>query len=679
MDSRTFSLCFLGRVLALGTFFCIGSAFVLPNAINAQTSQADKATSESSSPSNSRPAASSRIQHIVFIVKENRSFDNYFGKFPGANGATSGTLSNGSVIPLAHGSDPYPHDMGHLWWSAIEVVDNGKMDLFDINYRGSTQGDYLAYSQMHRADIPNYWTYAEDFVLADNMFTSEHGPSLPNHIFTIAADAGKIISVPSTSPGKSDSWGCDTPMNLTVQFLQLDGEITEGPPCVDIQTLGDVLDTYGISWKYYSSPYGVPGYQWNAYNAISHIRYGPDWNTNIEDNAQFDTDALNGKLPAVTWLVPPNGKTEHPPTSACYGENWTVDRINAIMQGPDWNSTAIFLTWDDFGGQYDHVAPPSLDQFGLGPRVPLIIISPYAKAGHISHTQYEFSSVLKFIEKRFGLPSLTARDGNANDMMDAFDFKQSPLPPVMLAPRVCPLVTKAITFGEQTVGSSVINQIQFTNFGTEPLKFYSTKISGSQDFSVKGCKKILRPGGYCFANVQFTPTKIGLETAKVVVSDTYPGSPHTIAVTGTGSALSASGVVVDSVYFGELGTMNFLGTKVGGKRQQTFSLVNNGQSAVTVSSINLVGVDFQQTNLCTQALPPQSSCQFTVTLKPQVSGPRWGQITIVDNDAGSPHLLRLIGKGYTTGKVDETVQQHEVPDHDDFPEITAQRDDDDDD
>jgi phospholipase C len=145
-----------------------------------------------------------------------------------------------------------------------------------------------------------------------------------------------------------------------------------------------------------------------------------------------------GKLRAVSWVLPPLGLGEHPPESVCQGENWTTQVINAIMQSPYWSSTAVFLMWDDYGGYYDHVPPPQVDRFGPGPRVPLLIISPYAKRGYVSHTVYEQSSMLKFVERRYQLGSLTARDAAASDMLDGFDFSQSPQDPMILSPRVCP-------------------------------------------------------------------------------------------------------------------------------------------------------------------------------------------------------------------------------------------------
>lgn len=214
------------------------------------------------------------------------------------------------------------------------------------------------------------------------------------------------------------------------------GSITQQFPCFDFPTLADRVQSAGLTWKYYAPNKGEAGYIWSALNAINHIRNTSVWTSNVVHNTQFVVDAMNGNLPSVCWIV--SGPTsEHPPDSSCLGENWTVQQINAVMQGPNWNSTAIFVTWDDFGGFYDHVPPPKVDNFGFGPRVPLLIISPYAREGYISHTQYEFSSLLKFAETRFNLAPLTARDTAANDMTDSFNFDQDPRPSFILQARQC--------------------------------------------------------------------------------------------------------------------------------------------------------------------------------------------------------------------------------------------------
>lgn len=296
----------------------------------------------------------------------------------------------------------------------------------------------LPYTQLRETDIPNYFAYARNFVLADHMFSSLAGPSFPNHLYTIAAQSGGAIDNPHPNTA---SWGCDSDEDQTVPVQHADGSITTEPPCFDFQTLADSLEAAHVSWKYYAPVKGHYGYQWSTLDAIRHIRNGSLWNEHVVPDSQFAEDAQKGSLPAVSWLVTGEA-SEHPPLSTCVGENWTVRQINAAMQGPAWNSTVILLTWDDFGGFYDHVAPPAVEPLSLGPRVPLVIISPYARKGHISHTQYEFPSFLRFAEVRFHLPPLTKRDTQANDMLDSFDFSQQPLPALVLHEHSCPFAPR---------------------------------------------------------------------------------------------------------------------------------------------------------------------------------------------------------------------------------------------
>jgi phospholipase C len=387
-------------------------------------------------PPSSRPGLM-KIEHIVFIIKENRSFDTYFGTFPGADGATQGQTSDGRFVKLEITPDETPYDIGHTSGEAIEASNHGRMDHFDLIRNGNLSNYLLPYTHMTEAQIPNYFRYAKAFVLADRMFSSLNGPSFPNHLYTVAAQSGGAIN----NPGPSETWGCDADDDQRVDVMDSAGNVTAQPPCFDFQTLVDLLEKAHVTWKYYAPPQGTFGYQWSTLDAIRHIRNGSLWNQNVLSDSRFVEDARNGHLPAVSWLVTGEA-SEHPPYSTCRGENWTVEQLNAVMNGPDWNSTAVFLTWDDFGGFYDHVPPPSLDQFGLGPRVPLLIISPYSRRGYISHTNYEFSSFLAFVEKRFGLPALTKRDQAANNMLDSFDFDQRPLPPLILRSRTCPHFTR---------------------------------------------------------------------------------------------------------------------------------------------------------------------------------------------------------------------------------------------
>ena len=377
-----------------------------------------------------------KIQHIVFLIKENRTFDHYFGTYPGADGATSGKTSTGKTIPLSHAPDETPWDIGHSWRDALIAINNGKMNKFDLVENGEMEGYKLPYTQLYEADIPNYFSYARNFVLADRMFSSMAGPSFPNHLYTVAAENGGILDNPHPN---HYNWGCDSDEDQSVPVQKPDGRLTNEPPCVDFQTLADSLQAAHISWKYYAPPKGKYGYQWSTLDAIKHIRESPLWAQHVVNDDQFASDALNGKLPAVSWLVT-GDDSEHPPLSTCAGENWSVRQLNAVMKGPDWNSTVVFLTWDDFGGFYDHVPPPPIGNSTLGPRVPLLIISPYARKGFISHTQYEFSSFLKFAEVRFGLRALTDRDSKAGDMLDSFDFNREPQPTLILQERSCPIV-----------------------------------------------------------------------------------------------------------------------------------------------------------------------------------------------------------------------------------------------
>jgi len=597
-------------------------------------------------------AQTSPIQHIVFIIKENRSFDNYFGQFPGANGATTGVLSSGQPIPLTHAPDYTWHDVGHDWYSGVEVIDGGKMDLFDVNYGANIHGDYLAFTQMGQSDIPNYWQYATTFELADNMFSSQHGDSLPNHLYTIAATADGVISIP-TAVGTSQSWGCDNNAGGTVEVMDSSGNITNVPPCFDFTTMADILDGAGISWKSYASPYGEVGYQGNTYSAIRQIRYGPDWTNNVVTQPQFVSDALAGSLPAVSWLTPTGTTSEHPYAgSVCYGENWTVSMINAVMQGPDWNTTAILLAWDDFGGMYDHVPPPVVDMYGLGPRVPLLVISPYAMAGTVTHTEYELSSVLRFMEDVFGLPSLDNRDATANSLTSAFNYSQNPLPPLVLTPRTdCPMVDNKTIFGEQTLGSSTLNKMAVFNPTNNPITISQVTITAG-DFTLgKSCTHMtLKPAQVCPLEITFKPTQLGPRTATITMTDDYLGSPQTITATGIGSAISVAQNVnyATEVNVGSSGTF-------------AFGLTNSGSTTIDISSIALVGAEFSQTNTCGSSIGPGKSCKFSLKFSPTFVGPGWGLVTINDTDPGSPHIIRLSATAIPAGQAPAQLPAEEKP------------------
>jgi len=390
-------------------------------------------------------AARAKIKHVVFLVKENRTFDTMFGTFPGADGATSGQTCDGGTTPLGRAKDRTP-DAGHSFADGITVIDGGKMDCFAPD----------GYVQYHRADIPNYWRYASHFALADRFFSSIYGPTGVEHLWTFASQSDRFVD--HERPGQFGTGRrefCDDPTELAFslplldragqeQLYQLENQGASGAaqveryyrprwPCTNVPVLPDNLDAAGVSWKEYRG-----ANEWvQPLRMVKHVRFSSMYN-NVVTPADFLHDLSAGTLPAVSWLTPPFAQSDHPPTSMCLGENWTVEYLNALMQSRYWKSTAVVLTWDDFGGFYDHVAPPHVDLYGDGPRVPAIVISPYSRPGFVDDTTLEFASVLRFIETIFDVPPLTSRDANADDMLEAFDFSQPPIQPLILKQRSCP-------------------------------------------------------------------------------------------------------------------------------------------------------------------------------------------------------------------------------------------------
>jgi phospholipase C len=367
------------------------------------------------------------IKHVIFIVKENRSFDQYFGLFPGADGATRGRTKEG-VQPLERGlPDSLPHDLLHNYQTALDSYDGGKMDGFAWD-RWSRR---YALSEALPSDIPAYWAWAKRFVLGDNFFASAQGPSFPNHLFTIAATSGGTHDNPKRlgHHGSQWTWGCDAPSYTKVQVFDSEGQPELVSPCFDFETEGDLLSDAGIPWSYYAAATNQAGYIWSSYDAVAHVRNSPAWQEHMKPVDSLVGDIRAGTLPPVTWVTPRFEVSEHPDYSMCHGQNWTTQVVDAVMNGPMWKDTAVFVTWDDWGGFYDHVAPTQIDDFGLGFRVPLLLISPYARRGHVDHVRGEFSSVLRFVEDNWGLTQLTHRDRGADDLSYDFDFRARPQPP----------------------------------------------------------------------------------------------------------------------------------------------------------------------------------------------------------------------------------------------------------
>ena len=305
------------------------------------------------------------VEHVVVILKENHTFDCYFGTFPGANGEAT----------LTHATDPPKGTFSnsHAAWLA--------------------RATKAVREQYQQADIAQYWAYAQQFTLCDNFYTEVASDSTPNHLMLIAADS-PVIDNPSFG----------------------------STPSYNMPSLPANLGAAGITWRNYG------GY---VFPYITALKGSP----NNVTSGQFATDAAAGNLPAVSWVYPPNLQSEHPNDNVAYGMQWTVDQVNAIVQGGLWPTTAIFIAWDDWGGWYDHVTPANIEQwsdgtqFRYGSRVPCLVLSPFAKSGYISKVLHSLVSITKFCEDNFGLPPINQRDGSANDMADCFDFTQKPLGP----------------------------------------------------------------------------------------------------------------------------------------------------------------------------------------------------------------------------------------------------------
>lgn len=366
------------------------------------------------------PVTSTPIKHVVVVMQENRTFDNFFHGFPNADSADSG-LNGTTVVPLTPidlGSSAGTNNSHLAFW---KEWDNGKMDGFA---KTGTAPPTLPYSYVPQDQIQAYWTLASQYTLADRMFQSSTGPSFPAHQYMIAAQSGTAAEDPTGTV-----WGCDAPAGATVYLVGPNGTDLPGPyPCFDYQTAGDLLDQAGISWRYYTSDNKTKGGGFTAYEAIKHIFFGSDWNTDvISPQTQFLKDVPNGHLAAVTWVIPDWTHSDHP-GSGNEGPEWVASVVNTVGKSKFWNTTAIFITWDDWGGWYDHVAPTKIDSMGLGFRVPLIVVSPYAKRGYVSHVNYETASLITYVEKDFNLPNLGQRDATANDLSDCFDYTQKPAP-----------------------------------------------------------------------------------------------------------------------------------------------------------------------------------------------------------------------------------------------------------
>jgi phospholipase C len=421
------------------------------------------------------PTAIHKIQHVVVIMQENRSFDSYFGTFPGAEGipmmggvpaVCAPDPELGSCVRPYHDSADKNFGGPHAARDASLDIDGGRMDGFIPQAEGkmgttcnapgkppcSPTGPTDVMGYHDQREIPNYWAYATNFVLQDHMFEPNASWSLPEHLFMVSEWSARCSQV-------------DNPMSCTNDLDNPQGLGGSSPPNYAWTDLTYLLHKSNVSWKYYVAEGTQPDCDdddmtcapkpqtvgtpeiWNPLPFFTTVDQDGELG-NIQTLDHFFADVQAGTLPAVSWVAPNGDVSEHPPALVSTGQAYVTGLINAIMQSPLWNSTAIFLAWDDWGGFYDHLPPPAVDENGYGLRVPGLVISPYAKHGFIDHQTLSFDAYVKFIEDDFlqsqridprtdGRPDPrpTVREDVAvlGDLTQDFDFNQAPGPPLVLA------------------------------------------------------------------------------------------------------------------------------------------------------------------------------------------------------------------------------------------------------
>ena len=366
------------------------------------------------------PRRPSPIKHIIFLMQENRSFDNLWQGYPGADTRSWGLDSKNAIIKLQPIPLEAPYDINHSLSDFLNDVDGGKMNGFDLNQvYGQSHPKSPTYGYVPQSETTLYWNMANQYVLADHMFTSHIDMSFVSHQYFIAGQAQNSVNIPS------GVWGCPGgPADMISTLNQNRTVGSQQVACFDYTTLGDELDAAHKSWRYYAASKED---MWSAYQAIDHIYNGKDWNNVLSPSAQFITDVQAGKLANFTWIAPDCTHSDHPGCYSNKGPSWVASVVDAVGQSKFWKTSQIFVMWDEWGGWYDHVPPPYVDYDGLGIRVGLLMIGPYDKEGYVTHVQYEHGSVLRFAEDQFGLPRLAASDARANSPEgDAIDFTQKP-------------------------------------------------------------------------------------------------------------------------------------------------------------------------------------------------------------------------------------------------------------
>jgi phospholipase C len=384
--------------------------------------------------------ASGKIKHVVIVMQENRSFNNLFYGYPGARTVRYGYDTKGNKIKL----QPVPlettwdiaHDSADFFAACNGIGSipgtNCQMNGFDReSWQCGTPGFPQCpnanppYSYVPQSETAPYFNMAKQYVLTDEMFSSNFdASSFVSHQYIISGQAESSVNYPYSS------WGCSGGPSDLIATVGPQRQVPEGYEvvCWDPTTLGDELDKAGLSWAFYAAHVRDIGHVWIAYQAIKHIYNGPDWKKDIlTPPTQLFTDISNGNLRSVSWVTPTWVNSDHAGSGSNTGPSWVTSVVNAIGESKYWDSTAIFIFWDDYGGWYDPVGPAYADYDGLGFRLPMLVISAYAKQGYVSHVHYEHGSILKFIEDQFGLARLSASDARAKSpARDCFNFTQPP-------------------------------------------------------------------------------------------------------------------------------------------------------------------------------------------------------------------------------------------------------------
>jgi phospholipase C len=376
-----------------------------------------------------------KIKHVVIIVQENRSLNNLFYGFPGAKTSAFGYDSRGTRIKLQPIVLETTWDLSHSSTTFFQAC-NGtgkipgtkcRMNGFNKEYAGCGPCPipHPQYAYVPHSETKPYFDMAEQYVLADEMYASNFdASSFVSHQYIISAQSESAVNYPFSV------WGCPGGPADAVGMVGRQRQIPDGRevPCWDPKTLGDELDEAGLSWAFYTSAWNGDGGMWSGYQAINHIYNGRDWKKDIiTPQRRFFDDVAKGRLRDVSWITPTCANSDHAGCGSNTGPSWVTQLVDAVGQSPYWDSTAIFVFWDDYGGWYDPEPPAYVDYDGLGIRIPMLIVSAYAKKRHVSHVHYEHGSILKFVEDTFGLERLSASDTRANSpAQDAFDFAKPP-------------------------------------------------------------------------------------------------------------------------------------------------------------------------------------------------------------------------------------------------------------